>query len=89
MNKYQEYQEALNFLKKIEKENTYKRIGLFNHTQCDILQELVDKATPKKVKPFPNSLYIKTCPDCDLHLSLTQNYCDRCGQKLDWEVEDD
>lgn len=53
-------------------------------TDCDLLQELVDKETPKKVKPFPNSFYIKTCPNCSSALETKRNYCDNCGQRLDW-----
>lgn len=62
------------------------------------LQELVDKETPKKVKAeimsdyvechFVQSYEIYVCPVCGLHLSPTQNYCDRCSQKLDWGDED-
>lgn len=37
------YQEALDNLIKIERADTFKKIGLFNHTNCDTLQELVDK----------------------------------------------
>ena len=63
------------------------------------LQELVDKETPKKVKAeimsdyvechYVQSYEIYVCPVCGLHLSPTQNYCDRCSQKLDWSDEDD
>lgn len=40
MNKYQE---ALDNLITIERERTFKRIGTFSHTNCDVLQELVDQ----------------------------------------------
>lgn len=60
------------------------------------LQELVDehkklkdKATPKKLKPFQNSFYIKICPNCSSTLETKRNYCDNCGQKLDWSKKDE
>ena len=63
------------------------------------LKELVDKETPKKVKAeimsdyvechYVQSYEIYVCPVCGLRLSPTQNYCDRCSQKLDWSDEDD
>lgn len=46
MNKYQEYQEALDNLIVIERANSFKKIGTFYHTNCDLLQELVDKEKP-------------------------------------------
>ena len=58
MNKYQE---ALNKIKNMGDKDLYNERHL---EWCDILQELVDKATPKKIKPFPNSFYIKICPNC-------------------------
>ena len=54
-----------------------------------ILGELVDKATPKRVivsKPDKYEFGTVECPNC--HKSLPpwkrQEYCDVCGQKLQW-----
>ena len=57
-----------------------------------------ERETPKKVKAeimsdyvechYVQSYEIYVCPVCGLHLSPTQNYCDRCSQKLDWSDED-
>lgn len=71
--------------------------------EFDLLQELVDKATPKK--PVIRGLSvdthtaIHTCPVCDKELIMTNNeiviyktktnYCDNCGQKLDWSDNDE
>lgn len=55
------------------------------------LQELVDKATPKKPVRFKDKFYISPpkCPVCKtIPHTCTQKYCDECGQALDWEQEE-
>ena len=89
MNKYQEQ------LNQIIKEyyqlgdiihDLYKYADYPDNIKCDLLQELVDKATPKK--PY-KSYY---CPNCkkDFLKSLNgyEDYCGGCGQKLDWSEND-
>ena len=67
---------------------------------CDTLQELVDKATPKKVVPQwhkgydPKLYYPKSfhCPSCGRKLRIDQFYkwCPDCNQALEkWSDEDD
>ena len=61
-------------------------------TEWDLLQELVDKATPKKPDKyvllerdylgFPTQGYCKTC---GTSLLVKNNYCGRCGQAIDWD----
>lgn len=89
MNKYQE---ALKKLRKIEQtENTWDE-------NCEVLQELVDKATPKK--PINQSTPVVRqgyCPNCKGELRKLgsrnevvlegQLYCRSCGQALDWSEE--
>lgn len=58
----------------------------------ETLQELVDKATPKKpIKDEPSRIrYIPTyvCPSCGQRFSgMISNFCYHCGQKLDWSDE--
>ena len=64
----------------------------------DTLQELVDKATPKKIRyenaPKPSMAYMYSCPNCGRMLGVNCkptyiNYCDECGIKLDWSDEND
>ena len=64
--------------------------------QMDLLQELVDKATPKKLSEtkiqytieIPAYMVVKTCPKCNRkfdYKNMGVNYCSICGQRLDWE----
>ena len=83
MNKYQE---ALEKLREIEQtENTWD-------VNCDVLQELVDRATPKKPDVNINNGY---CPNCHQAFGLERtrqamlrpywlSFCPYCGQALDW-----
>ena len=52
------------------------------------------KAIKKRIamKPLPaiEGMYtFKRCPTCRNALVFKNNYCDECGQKLDWEATDD
>lgn len=58
----------------------------------DILQELVDRATPEKpIEDEPSRIrYIPTyvCPSCGQRFSgMISNFCYHCGQALLWEDE--
>lgn len=98
MNKYQE---ALDCLKdtKCDEINNCEQCSLTSycgHYQCiKTLQELVDKATPKKVcctyAPHPTmesdqEFEYYYCPTCEEWLDERDinKYCPLCGQKLDW-----
>lgn len=98
MNKYQE---ALNIFCE---QNTFKDISkdVLNENY-KLLQELVDKATPKKplVKHYEEigeKPYIKTCcPNgCRIQLSKATDrdyahehrFCNKCGQAIDWGDEE-
>ena len=82
MNKYQE---ALDIVKKCNCIDC-------TCTAIDTLQELVDRATPKKpIKDVPSKLiYEQTyvCPNCGRRFSgRISKFCYRCGQALDWRDE--
>ena len=54
------------------------------------LRELVQKATPKK----PNDRYwfikdymIGRCPNCNEECDWEMEYCNHCGQALDWSED--
>ena len=74
-----------------------KKLGYCEDENFKILQELVDKATPKKVKNIENHYLFETyeldhtsgnCPNCNKGVSCDEYYqiefCPDCGQKLDW-----
>ena len=85
MNKYQKALITVSkSCKALAMEFGFRKICDTEKTALNTLKQLVDKETPKKLKPFPNSFYIKTCPNCSLALETKRNYCDNCGQKLDW-----
>lgn len=94
MNKYEE---ALNSIEeKTTKTIEYPLTPAIKFRYCgdevDILQELVDKATPKKTscsKPFniPHlniDITFGKCPTCGSSLAGQQAYCTKCGQAIDW-----
>lgn len=55
--------------------------------ELNIIQELVEKATPKKPIRFIDKFYVSPykCPVCKtIPHTCNQKYCDECGQALDW-----
>lgn len=79
MNKYQK---SLNTLRKEYLNNESK--------ECDILQELVEKATPKKIlksvdengEPcLPRNHGV--CPICGFVVEYSDKHCHECGQRLE------
>jgi uncharacterized protein with PIN domain len=89
------YQEALNNVKRVYVESDH-----YDEEDINLLQELVDKATPKKVCPKwrtgydPKLYYPKSfhCPSCGRKLRIDQFYkwCPDCNQALEkWSDEDD
>ena len=80
MNKYQEAIVNVRF----------KLLGQYEDRNLDILEELVEKATPKK--PFLKHVEYSFCPNCHNTMSYDYNdkpmYCKDCGQALSWpEIE--
>lgn len=96
MNKYQE---ALDKVKNIVScATSYKDPFTYSEStelnkQCNALQELVDKSTPKmfKIKKDTDGKIIYVCPNCgrvlvkfwsEIETITMYNYCDNCGQAL-------
>lgn len=58
----------------------------------ETLQELVERATPKKLVA---TRHTRRCPACNRQMSDINNahpnmkFCPNCGQALDWRNEDD
>lgn len=86
------YQDSLdNFVKALSHFTNFKSI----HDWKSDLQELVDKATPKKPKirafneaePWDCADHFverNACPACERKMTNKSNYCPCCGQALDW-----
>lgn len=87
------HQDALNRLSKYEYE-TYvtQRESSFNDSllkeDVNLIQELVDRATPKKpkrkliVNELDEVTGIYICSSCKWTCRL--DYCEHCGQAIDW-----
>jgi len=93
MNKYQE---ALNKIINMGDKDLYNE----HHLEwADTLQELVDKATPKKPKRDRlyynccdgecDKTFIYYCSVCNVGSVEDMKYCPDCGQALDWSDEDE
>jgi hypothetical protein len=80
MNK-EKYQEALNNVKRVYVESDH-----YDEEDINLLQELVDKATPKKRVFVDATSSISShdeCPVCRTKVSPIGLYCDTCGQRLE------
>ena len=106
MNEYQKAIEVIDTLLHLmcgeEREDGYEPTMEEMSNSMDLLQELVDKETPKK--PEIKELIRKDnyrdgtniprydwwCPNCNLeHMSGNNfKYCPSCGQALDWRDEE-
>ena len=87
MNKYQV---ALDFLCDNSKLTQFN-IGE-SQWASETLQELVDKATPKKpleiiFNNFGMGERIGRCPNCKILVNQFQTHC-KCDQKLDWSKDE-
>ena len=79
MNKYQV---ALDFLCDNSKLTQFN-IGE-SQWASETLQELVDKATPKKPLPPKDTFFLHQCPNCKVDfIGSSIDRC-QCGQKIDW-----
>lgn len=100
MNKYYE---ALDYLRMLEgREMLFFSNRVEPQVNCDVLQELVDLSTPKKLinkkNIYDDCKYLYTtcaCPNCKGRIASNKesmylySFCPHCGQKLDWSNEDE
>jgi len=99
-----EYQEALNCFTecwgctKPEYYNDVMNKLRIEKERKELLQNLVDKATPKKplkqewgynYQSYGGGYTSGECPDCGSSVGSGDNYCSRCSKKIDWSNEDD
>lgn len=78
MNKYQNSLD--NFVKALNLFTNFKSM----HEWKSDLQELVDKATPKKPKTVRYRGIEFNCPVCNRLYTERVNFCSSCGQAIDW-----
>ena len=85
MNKYHE---ALEFLRSEDVTALGNENFELLYFHLDNIEELVDKATPKKIirtvngEPFVPRGYGK-CPKCKTVVGCSDKYCRECGQRLE------
>lgn len=93
MNKYQEaLREIGNIVldKSGDGYRTAKYLQNFYYSSCETLQELVERATPKKLVA---TRHTRRCPSCNRQMSDINNahpnmkFCPNCGQALDWGIK--
>ena len=55
--------------------------------EIKVVQELVDKETPKKPLPPKDTFFLHQCPNCKVDfIGSSIDRC-QCGQKIDWNDE--
>jgi len=66
-----------------------KTLGHCEDKNLEELEELVERATPKKPKNWkaerrPNGAVEFNCPVCNRLYTERVNFCSSCGQAIDW-----
>lgn len=92
LRKMNKYQEPFNNIV-VEAELMAERCNHKLEKDIDIVQELIDKATPKKPIPLfiPIAYLPYRCPICGTlvnHKKDKFNYCPKCGQAIDRSEEE-
>lgn len=91
MNKYQEALLDIQYI--YAQSQKYKKLQKYNaKRQLETLQELVDKATPKKPVNWKaerrlNGAVEFNCPVCNRLYTERVNFCSSCGQAIDWSTD--
>lgn len=89
MNKYEQALRDIKMEYREMKEERKSQLNEDEKVKFDLLQELVDRATPKKsvikvTYNLRNSNREHHCPHCGKWLTSHEKYCSNCGQALDW-----
>ena len=83
MNKYEEALDKIKELYVFRKFGSMEEVKSDYKKECDLLEELVKRATPMKPTIHSTEEYVKhSCPVCGI--SGMFNYCPVCGQAIDW-----
>lgn len=75
--------------------NGYKREAVFTYRRkeealtiaIDMLEKQIEKKPKNKLYLESDNMYVGQCPNCGFGMNSEMNYCDLCGQKLDWSEE--
>lgn len=93
MNKYQEALSSVLFT--MHNRVKPKALGRCEDSNLDLLQELVDRATPKKCEEKEQivngiSIIHAVCPNCGIEIDEFEHLkgCPYCLQALDWSGEE-
>ena len=86
MNKYKEAFDELKEVLYLPDKYLEKRLN--------ILQELVEKATPKRPKTYCDDYSYFDCPSCGMTIGFMNereehHYCLNCGQALSWSESEE
>ena len=94
MNKYQEALLKLGEYTVVLSWSKNQTCSINELNEFKLLQELVDKATPKKpiISSYDEFGYVDFyehhyCPNCKN--KVDKAYCPACGQKIDWSLENE
>ena len=63
-------------MKALEKQIPKKPVEIINDNECQIGARII-----------PKGAIAQKCPVCDSFTSRSCNYCQKCGQALDWSEE--
>ena len=69
-----------------------KSLGHCEDKNLEVLEELVERATPKKLKGWTVGRFLNrgiefNCPTCDTVHHNKFNFCPCCGQAIDWSTD--
>lgn len=59
-----------------------EKLANANYLAIEALERLIP--LPPFNKEFPNGSIVHYCPSCREELELHPNFCDECGQAIDW-----
>lgn len=54
---------------------------------CRVAVKALEKQIPKKVILTKTEVTFYQCPRCNSFISRSNDYCNKCGQALDWSDE--
>lgn len=77
-----EAREAVEILKRMYKGTPTTDQTMALEKAYEALEKQIERK-PKEVKPCKSVSYC-LCPVCNGNLSINKDFCEECGQKIDW-----